>query len=357
MSSVNKSTLIRKATSVIIGSGAGGAVAFYELAKRESVLLLEEGSISLEDVRNNSVAEINRSLYRNAGLRLALGFPIVTIGEGKCIGGSTEINGGLFWRLPEHVKAEWRLLGFDEISQGALNKHFLFFEKLLGVRPELLNKETDVDSFLMHQAAKRLNWKSVPAPRLVPNCVRSNMCASGCPSLAKNSMSRTLIPTAQKNGGQLISQYAVKKLIPTDDGILIVPSDRKNQLILAQECIVSCGAIESPRLLARSGILSKKMVRIGFHANFKLIARFNESVQARKGTIFTHQIQEFESRGFLIMPANLSKEYLATSSSHLDSSTFGLLQEQLDSLGLYTIQVRVKGSLLDFFPGSPKFNL
>src|SRR2546421_4189426 len=46
--------------------------------------------------------------YRHRGLAAALGNPAIAFAEGRCVGGSTEINSGLYHRLPAALAESWR---------------------------------------------------------------------------------------------------------------------------------------------------------------------------------------------------------------------------------------------------------
>ena len=46
--------------------------------------------------------------YRHHGSSAALGSPPIAYAEGRCVGGSTEINSGLWHRLPDDLADEWR---------------------------------------------------------------------------------------------------------------------------------------------------------------------------------------------------------------------------------------------------------
>src|SRR5678809_892090 len=48
-----------------------------------------------------------RQLYRDGGATMALGSPPVMYQEGRAVGGSTVINGGMSWRTPDKVLARW----------------------------------------------------------------------------------------------------------------------------------------------------------------------------------------------------------------------------------------------------------
>ena len=46
--------------------------------------------------------------YRHGGSSAALGTPAIAYAEGRCVGGSTEINSGLYHRCPAELAEEWR---------------------------------------------------------------------------------------------------------------------------------------------------------------------------------------------------------------------------------------------------------
>ena len=48
-----------------------------------------------------------RRLYRDAGTTVIFGRPPILFAEGKCVGGSTVINGGMSWRTPARVLEHW----------------------------------------------------------------------------------------------------------------------------------------------------------------------------------------------------------------------------------------------------------
>ena len=76
----------------IIGSGAGGSAAALELLKNGySVEIYEEG-IEYKNQANTMMQGL-MNLWRNNGINLFNGNPILNYGEGKCVGGSTVING------------------------------------------------------------------------------------------------------------------------------------------------------------------------------------------------------------------------------------------------------------------------
>jgi choline dehydrogenase-like flavoprotein len=103
---------------LVIGSGAGGATVAATAAERGlSVIVLEEGPYVPAARTPARMADSLARLWRHAGLTAAYGAPPVSYAEGRCIGGSTEINSAIFQRAPEAILADlakrYRIRYFD----------------------------------------------------------------------------------------------------------------------------------------------------------------------------------------------------------------------------------------------------
>jgi choline dehydrogenase-like flavoprotein len=93
---------------VVVGSGAGGAVTAALLAEAGfDVLIVEEGPwVEQESVRPFSLEQMDRQ-YRAGGVTVALGLPSIAYTEGRCAGGGTEVNSGLYFRPPVDLIDRW----------------------------------------------------------------------------------------------------------------------------------------------------------------------------------------------------------------------------------------------------------
>ena len=95
---------------LVVGSGAGGAVTAATLARAgRTVMVLEEGPWVDPDALEPFSLEEMVAKYRHGGSCAALGRPAIAYAEGRCVGGSTEINSGLYHRLPAELADEWRV--------------------------------------------------------------------------------------------------------------------------------------------------------------------------------------------------------------------------------------------------------
>ena len=96
---------------LVIGSGAGGAVTAATLARAgRTVAVVEEGPWVDPDATEPFSLQEMVAKYRHGGSCAALGRPAIAYAEGRCVGGSTEINSGLYHRLPPELAAYLELL-------------------------------------------------------------------------------------------------------------------------------------------------------------------------------------------------------------------------------------------------------
>lgn len=202
------------------------------------------------------------------------------------------------------------------------------------------DSDRDTDSELMRQGFEMTGSSTTRALRLVPNCQRANLCPSVCPVGAKNSMSRTLIPRGLSNGGTVITECEVHEISTLKQQSHLVVSTTPRGLlgIECQAVVFAAGTLRTPGLLGTH--TKKRVFPLGLHLNVKVIAKFSEPVQAEHSTIFTLQAQDWLHEGIVIMPANLRPEYLAMGIGSASNIEALKLLRDIDSLGLYTVQIR-----------------
>src|SRR5262249_41862521 len=93
---------------VVIGSGAGGATGAAALAPAGAAAGgLEEGGYHPTESFGTAMGRALRTLYRDGGGGSAIGTPPVLFSEGRCVGGSTVVNGGMSFRTPDRVLESW----------------------------------------------------------------------------------------------------------------------------------------------------------------------------------------------------------------------------------------------------------
>jgi choline dehydrogenase-like flavoprotein len=275
---------------LVVGSGAGGAITAATLARGgRTVTVVEEGPwVDADAVEPFSLQEMEAK-YRHHGLAAALGNPAIAYAEGRCVGGSTEINSGLYHRLPDHLVAEWRTAyAIDEFSPEALGGYADRVEHELSVAP--LPGAPPPSSAALERGATKLGWRNVEFARVFSYDAQGRG--------TKQTMSRTMIPQARAAGARIIPDCRVLRLLRQGDRIVGARCRRthpgggvERMTIHADHVFVCGGAIHSPALLQRSGIWRNVGNGLKMHPTVKLAARFPHPVD--HGDVPTHRITEF----------------------------------------------------------------
>jgi hypothetical protein len=143
----------------VIGSGPGGSITACLLAEAgRDVVLIEEGPYyALESCIPFSKVEMLQK-YRNGGQTVALGKDKVAYVEGRCVGGGSEINSGLYHRTPPDILEVWRRdFQVEALAEDDLRPQFEANERDLSV--SLLPGPAPAASLKLDEGAKRLGWR------------------------------------------------------------------------------------------------------------------------------------------------------------------------------------------------------
>ncbi len=281
----------------VIGSGPGGAITAALLAEAgREVLLLEEGPYLPLDSCIPFTRQEMEQKYRNSGLTVALGRYKIGYVEGRCVGGGSEINSGLYHRTPADILEQWRRAYWIEgFSETDLAPHFSACERDLSV--SYLPGAAPAASLKLHQGAQRLGWQSLEVPRWFAYSAAGADAAGGI----KQSMTQTFIPRALAAGATLLPDTSVVRLHRTRTGWQLwaehSPAGVRNRLVIdAATVFVAGGALQTPALLRRSGIKSNVGNSLKFHPTVKVVACFPEAVNSVDMGVPVHQVKQFAPR-------------------------------------------------------------
>jgi len=301
--------------AVVVGTGAGGAVMAAKLAERGlSVVMVEEGEHHKTESFNATPTESFRRLYRDAAMSAILGLPNIGFAEGRCVGGSTVVNGGMSWPTPDRVLRRWVEAGLPEIDSDSMAPWFAEVESRISVgqqSPMSIGK----DSHAFRRGAEKLGYDYVSNQRNQHECLGSNNCMFGCPNKAKRSTLVTYVPDAMKAGADLVTGARVERVLMSGTrcvgvaGRFVNAKARptgKTFVIRAKVVVLSCGAAQTPAMLMRSGFRGAHLGHhLWVHPNAKAIGLFDESLQSWKGVHQAFQVREFEDEGLLLACANV----------------------------------------------------
>ncbi len=298
---------------VVVGTGAGGAVAGAELAEAgRDVLFVEEGGYHPTSSLNPYLTESIPRLYRDAGGTIIMGRPPIPYAEGRCVGGSTLVNGGMAWRPPERVLMQWETLtGQPDIGPRALAPFFDRVEERIHANPQH-PASIGEDSRLLEEGARRLGWRYERNRRAQDRCVGSNQCLTGCPTGAKQSTLLSYMPRALSFGARCLTEVRIHRLWIEKGrcvgviGKAVNPRTRRSDIdirVRSKAVVISGGAVQTPYLLLGHR-LGRRNPQLGknflCHPNAKVVAFYPFDVQAWQGVSQGGQIREFLDEGIVM---------------------------------------------------------
>lgn len=275
---------------LVIGSGAGGAPTAALLAEAGfTVLVVEEGDwIEQGSVKPFSLEQM-ATQYRSGGVTVAIGRPTVAYTEGRCAGGGTEVNSGLYKRPPHEVLTAWRSdYRIADLDLNAIDTIADEVERDLSV--SLVPGETTAASRALARGAEALGWRTGEIPRWMTYPERGDA-VSG----QRQSMTVTYLPRAVAAGAHLATGIRVDHLEVVDGtarAAIVERSDGRRGRISFRHVFVCGGAIQTPALLQRSRIRGRIGATLAVHPTVKLAARFPEPINV-DDDVPVHQVTEF----------------------------------------------------------------
>jgi choline dehydrogenase-like flavoprotein len=306
---------------VIIGSGASGATAARVLTEAGlEVVMLEEGPhVPTEELRGDMYTAFKR-VWRDMGLQVAGGRAFTPILQGRCVGGTTAVNGAIIHRIPEPIHAIWqREHGVGApFGYGDLERVYDQLDRELSVdrAPEAVLGE---NAKLMRQGIAALGWTGNEIRRNVRDCQGSAHCNQGCPTARRQSMNNSYVPRAVEAGARLYATCRAERFI-VEGGRAVGVTGRfvdpltgergpRLRVRARHAVVVAASAIQTPLLLSDNGIgRSSGLVgqRLQAHPGTGIVGIFDKPVEiwfgATQGYESTHFWDEYMKFETVSMP-------------------------------------------------------
>ncbi|MDJ0868907.1 MAG: FAD-dependent oxidoreductase [Myxococcota bacterium] len=285
----------RRTQVLVIGSGAGGATTAATLAEAGyDVLIAEEGLDAGPEFGETHSPRAIAQLYRGGGLTPILGNESLAFVEGCCVGGSTEVNSGFWYRIPEHCYTRWSTDALvEDLSRERIDPYFERIERELGVTVPDVASETP-SSAVLRRGAEKLGWRIDPVARC-----QADPAASPFAPGAKQSMRRTYLPRARAAGAELLPGCRAVRILRDGAGVtgaLMRVRERAGErsLRIRADAVFVCGGpLQTPALLRRSGIRRNVGDSLYLHPMIKLAALFDHDMDAAACGLPFYQITEF----------------------------------------------------------------
>ena len=263
--------------AVVVGSGAGGAVAAANLAAAGMRTVLLEAGPALEpaDMTRDAPLALAR-YYWEGGLRMVGGSSDFPSMAGRCLGGSTVVNSAIMFELPRWVREIWAqeddlpfMLGHE------LDRAYKRVFERSRVAPTPL-AVLGRRNLVARDALRAAGMEGAPLPRAVVGCEGCNDCITGCPGGQKQSVDRTYVADAVRDGAEVYSCATATRILTEGsravgvEGDIVDPRGFRKVArfrVRADKVLVAAGALNTPALLLRSGITAGRTVGATFFAH------------------------------------------------------------------------------------------
>ncbi|RMF15949.1 MAG: GMC family oxidoreductase [Candidatus Dadabacteria bacterium] len=326
---------------VVVGSGAGGAVMAYELAREgRSVIVLEAGPFVPSSRFTERYPQMMERLYQDRGGQRNEDGDLLVL-QGSCVGGSTVVNAAAAFRTPEYVLRDWReKFGLSDMTSEALDPWFTQVEQRLSVHVNAPHEINQNNQVIMRGCDKLgVSWR--PLARNIKNCALTGFCLAGCASDRKQSMLVTYLPWAMHHGAQVIADTRVERIRHKNGkatGVVATTIDPKTGRkvadveVEAKLVVVAAGAVQSPLLLTRSGLTGQSgQVGRNFacHPSVGILADFDEEIFGWRGATLGAYCDEWDHPdrgGFILEFAMAGADFMAAFSP-------GIADKHLEFMG------------------------
>jgi len=329
----------------VIGSGAGGATAAWELARAgRDVLVLEEGGDFPKGRLTERENEMYDQLYVDRGARTTSDLS-VTVMQGRTLGGGTVINACDVVPIPDGVLRFWqRRHGLTDFSPEALAP---YRERALADLSASVPDEDrlNVNNKLLRAGATALGWRGEVMHHNRVGCAGVGECMIGCPVGAKRNARAVAIPGALAAGARVVTRARVTRI---DDAAAEVKTLRVRRLdargyheqgdeavVRAKTVVLAANAVGSAALLLRSGIGNAHVGRhLSLQPQLPLSARFDREVRSFRGIPQLYAVTEFEETahpehglwGFRIEPIGVTPGVYASTLSFMGADGKAMMQ-------------------------------
>lgn len=266
-----------EADVVVVGSGAGGAVAAANLARAGlRTVVLEAGArLRPEDMTRDAPLFLARH-YWEGGLRMIGGTSQLPSLQARCLGGSTVVNSAIMLALPAWVRQAWtEETGYELFQSDTLEDAYTRVFQRSKVTPTpmtVLGRR----SLIVRDALAKAGVPGKPLPRAVVDCEGCADCLTGCVGGHKQSVDRTYLKDAEQDGAEIYTHCTVRRVLTRRGrasgvtGDVIEPGTWRKVgrfTVHAPRVVMAAGALHTPVILQQSGLDAGRTVGSTFFAH------------------------------------------------------------------------------------------
>lgn len=295
---------VERCDVVIAGSGAGGASAARVLSEAGlSVIVVEEGGYHDASTYSTDPFEALPLLYRDSGLTVCEGRPVIPMPVGRCVGGTTVINSGTCFPAPDDILYAWREQhGIPWATE--LDGEFEAVDRALDVTPlpaGLVGRNAE----LCRLGAEAIGASNGPIARNAGDVVCCGTCPTGCAIDAKRAMHVSELPRAVTAGCRIRANARVRSVIVENGravGVSCSTTGGRYE-VRAKAVVLAAGALGTPELLLSQGLAGSSGAlgrHLRIHPACWVGGLFDEPVRGWDGVMQSWAVDEWNDRGLFL---------------------------------------------------------
>lgn len=266
---------------VIVGSGCGGSVCAKNLAEAgHSVLVVEKAYHFPAEHLPMSQADAAVHLYMNGGIVQSDDTSTI-VKAGQAFGGGGTINWSASLQTQDFVREEWAARGLPFFTSSEFQESLDRVCHRMGVSAD--HVEHSKNNQLLTEGAKKLGYSVKAVPQNTAGKKHyCGYCTLGCGASEKQGPMVSFLPDAGKAGAKFIEGFDVERILFEPDvkvgktatgikgwwksrdssgGVSGLDRTSREVVVKAKRVIVSCGSMQSPLLLLRSGLTNPQIGR------------------------------------------------------------------------------------------------
>ncbi len=247
---------------IVVGSGPGGSLAANEVTKKYSkVLLIESGdNFKQNAVQHHSYLQ-TKLQFKNEGMTFGLGNIPMIYAEGSTLGGGSEVNSGLYFKLVDPYKTKLLKACNLDIDEWSMAEKEI--EHSLSVQND---PKFDINSSnsLLHIGSLKNDFYSNEIPRW----------KKYKPTEQHQSMQVTYIKSALEKGLKIITGCNVTKIDNSKKEFISIHTVNSNNKIFeykSKKVVLSGGTVGTPKILKKSKLINGR-IDFDFHPMFRMVA-------------------------------------------------------------------------------------
>ncbi|MBC5809906.1 MAG: GMC family oxidoreductase, partial [Candidatus Eremiobacteraeota bacterium] len=260
------------------------------------VVLEAGGACAAQDFTQREIAF--GDLYLEGGLCATRDLGVAIL-AGATLGGGTTVNWSTSFRLPAHVGQEWEAESGVSGLQADLAPHFAALERELGIAQVARHNPNNA---VIADGCAALGIHHAAMPRNAPrDCGEGcGYCGFGCAYAKKRSTARALLPDVVANGGSIYARTLVERILfdgRRATGVAACSTGTTGErrfTVRARLVVCAAGALRTPSLLARSGVVHPLLGRRLFlHPVAAAFAEFDRPIRTYLGPMQSAYSDEY----------------------------------------------------------------